>query len=84
MASTIIKYRGPLRELTQVDEEVLSVNAVRDVMKHIKSRYGPEAHNKAKSMLIVIDGESMLLRKGFATKLKAGETIQFLPICGGG
>ena len=84
MAKIIVRYRGPIRELTSVAEETLDVAAVRDILAHIKTSYGAQAQKKAKTMLIAVDGESILLRKAFATKLKDGETVQFLPICGGG
>ena len=84
MAKITVRYRGPLKELTLIDEEALDVIAVRDIIKHISGKHGPKAVKLAKAMLIVIDGESVNLRRGFATKLREGETVQFLPICGGG
>ena len=57
---------------------------MRDVLRHIKAAYGPGAEKKAKAMLVAVDGESVLLRRGFATPLHGGETVQFLPMCGGG
>ena len=84
MAKIIVRYRDPLKELTGRDEDQMDVAAIKDVLKHVKSAYGAEAAKLAKSMLIAIDGDSILLRNGFATKLENGETVQFLPICGGG
>ena len=84
MASVTVRYRGELAALTGRTEESVEAAAVRDIMKYIKSSYGALAEKKAKSMLIAVDGESMLLRRGFATPLKGGETVQFLPMCGGG
>jgi len=84
MATVTLRYRGPLAEAIGKEEESLSVGTVRDALKHIKSAYGAKAEKLAKTMLIVIDGESILLRKGFATPLREGEILQFLPICGGG
>jgi len=84
MAKITVRYRDPLKELTRKDEDQLDVTAIKDVLRHVKSTYGAEAAKLAKSMLIAIDGDSILLRRGFATKLQEGETVQFLPICGGG
>jgi molybdopterin converting factor small subunit len=67
-----------------VETEEVSAKAVRDVVKHIKKNYGDSAEKLAKAMLIAVDGESMNLRKGYATPFKGGESVQFLPICGGG
>ena len=84
MAGVTVRYRGALSDVTGVEEEDFNANTVRDILKHIKTNYGADAEKKAKSMLIAIDGESMLLRDGFATVLADGEVVQFLPICGGG
>ncbi|MCL2023762.1 MAG: hypothetical protein FWG82_05260 [Oscillospiraceae bacterium] len=84
MAKVVVKYRGLLVDFTKLDEEVLNVNQIKDILKHIKLCYGPEAEKKAKSMLITIDGDSMFMRKGFKSKLNDGEIVQFFPICGGG
>ena len=79
-----VHYRGQLAALTCVESERLDAQTVRDIIKHIKQRYGAKAEQLAKAMLIAIDGESMNMRKGFATPLRDGETVQFFPICGGG
>jgi len=81
MARVTVRYRGPLKELTGRDEETLDVSTVRDIIRQIEN---PKAQRLAKAMLIVVDGESIQLRRGYATKLRDGETVQFLPICGGG
>jgi len=79
-----VHYRGQLAGLTGVEAEPLDVRTVRDIVKHIKKTYGAKAEQLAKAMLIAIDGESMHMRKGYATQLNEGETVQFFPICGGG
>ncbi len=84
MATVTVRYRGQLAELTGVETENLSVGTPRDVLRHIKSNHGAQAEKLAKAMLIAVDNESILLRKGYATRLRDGETLQFLPICGGG
>jgi len=84
MASVKVKYRGALADLTGVDEQNLEVDTVQDIIRHVKAAYGSGAEKKAKAMLIAINGESMLLRGGFKARLAGGETVQFLPLCGGG
>jgi len=79
-----IHYRGQLAGLTGVESEALEAQTVRDIIKHIKKNYGAKAEQLAKAMLIAIDGESINMRRGYATKLNDGETVQFFPICGGG
>ena len=46
--------------------------------------YGKETCKVAKKMLIVINGESIALHGYFHAKLKEGDELGFLPICGGG
>ncbi|MCL2508457.1 MAG: MoaD/ThiS family protein [Oscillospiraceae bacterium] len=84
MASVTVRYRGQLAVLTGVGSEALNADTVRDIIKRITDIGGAEAGKLAKAMLIVVDGESISLRKGLATRLRDGETVQFLPICGGG
>jgi len=79
-----VHYRGQLAEFTGVESEALEAQTVRDIIRHIKKKYGGGAEQLAKAMLIAIDGESMNMRKGYATPLNDGETVQFFPICGGG
>ena len=79
-----VKYRGELAELTKISAESISADTVSDVLKHIKRTYGTEAHKAAKRMLIAVNGKSVLLLKNEKTALKDGDTVSFLPICGGG
>lgn len=84
MASVTVRYRAHLEKLTDKQSEVLDVNTVQDVIHHVEKAYGAAAKKFAKTMLIAVDGESVNFRKGFATQLKDGETVQFFPNCGGG
>jgi len=84
MANITVRYRDPLKELTKTAEEQLSLSTVKDLLAHIKKAHGKDAAAKAKMMLIAIDGDSIQLRDGYSTQLRDGETVQFLPICGGG
>ena len=79
-----VKYRGHLAELTRIAAEQIDAATVKDALRHIKTQFGAEAVKNAKSMLIVINGESILQLDHFKTALKEGDEISFLPICGGG
>jgi molybdopterin converting factor small subunit len=57
---------------------------VNDVLSFIKKQYGTEAFKLAKTMLIIVNGQSILLLKHYKTALKDGDEVGFLPICGGG
>jgi molybdopterin synthase sulfur carrier subunit len=85
MADTItVTYRGSLSELTKCKEETVPAAAVRDVIDHIKAAHGGNAVKAAKTMLITVNGRSILKLNLYKTPLKAGDTVSFLPICAGG
>ncbi|MBQ4040754.1 MAG: MoaD/ThiS family protein [Oscillospiraceae bacterium] len=84
MMSITVKYRGELSELTGVSAENISAATVSDVLKHIKKSYGADACKSAKRMVIAVNGKSILLLKNEKTALYDGDTVSFLPICGGG
>lgn len=77
-------YRAPLQALTHTGAEQLPACRVSDVLRHIRKTHGREAEKLARSMLIVIDGESILLKQAFRTGVSDGQTLSFLPVCGGG
>jgi len=84
MAQVHIYYRAALAEMTGKTEEQIDAATVRGVLGHIKKAYGARAHQAAKRMLIAVDNDSILLHKGFDTKLADGMAVRFMPICGGG
>jgi len=79
-----IKYRAQLALLTKIASEAIDAVIVKDVTTHIKKQFGGEAEKLAKTMLIVVNGQSINLLKSFKTALKDGDEVAFLPICGGG
>ena len=79
-----IKYRAQLAALTKIASESIDAAIVKDVITHIKKQFGIEAEKLAKTMLIVVNGQSINLMKSFKTALKDGDDVSFLPICGGG
>ena len=79
-----VKYRAKLAALTKVASESIDAVNVKDVLKHIKNHFGAEAEKLAKTMLIVVNGQSTILLKAYKTMLKDGDEVGFLPICGGG
>jgi molybdopterin converting factor small subunit len=79
-----VRYRAHLAALTKTAGEQLEAATVKDVLRHINERFGAAAGKTAKTMLIVINGESILHLKHFKTALRDGDEVSFLPICGGG
>ena len=84
MAQVNVHYRAALAEMTGKTEEAIDAATVRGVLLHIKKAYGAGAHQTAKRMLIAVDNDSILLHRGFDTKLADGMSVRFMPICGGG
>lgn len=79
-----ISYRGELQTIIGKTGESIEAEKIKDVLRHIRAAYGPQAWKEAKRMLIVINGESILLHQVFNTALKDGDIVSFLPICSGG
>ena len=79
-----VRYRAHLAQLTKIGEETIEASSVKDVLKHIKKRFNDEAEKTAKSMIIAVNGQSILQLKVFKTHLQDGDEVAFLPICGGG
>jgi molybdopterin synthase sulfur carrier subunit len=84
MSTIAVKYRGQLAKLTGTAEETARVNSVAEALRFIREAHGADAEKNAKTMLIAVNGESILLRKLFKTALKDGDVLSFFPICGGG
>ena len=79
-----VKYRAHLATLTKIAAEQIEAAAVKDVLRHIKTSFGAESEKLAKTMLIAVNGESILQLALFKTALQDGDEVSFLPICGGG
>jgi MoaD family protein len=79
-----VKYRAYLAKLTEIENESIEAKNVKDVLKHINKKFGAKPEKLAKTMLIAVNGHSILLLKHFGTPLKDGDEVSFLPICGGG
>lgn len=77
-------YRAEMQTYTHCETEQLPPCRVSDVLKHIRKTYGRDAEKHAKSMLIVVDGESILIKQVFRTEIRDGQSLSFLPVCGGG
>jgi len=79
-----VKYRAHLAALAKTEKDSIGAANVKDVLRHIKTHFGGEAEKLAKTMLIVVNGQSILKLERFKTVLKDGDEVSFLPICGGG
>ena len=79
-----IRYYAPIRGIIKKETEQTDLCSVKDVLSYINSEYGNEAYAAAKSALIVVNDVSIGLYQGKKTPLKDGDTIGFLPVCGGG
>ena len=79
-----VRYRAHLAALTKTASEQIDAATVKDILRHIKTSFSAEAEKRAKSMLIAVNGESILQHARFNTVLEDGDEVSFLPLCGGG
>ena len=84
MNKVIVKYRGPLAGLIGIAEETLEAGDVEGALRSLRERHGRKAEKAARTMLIALNGESILLLKGYKTALKEGDVLSFFPLCAGG
>jgi len=84
MNKVLVKYRGHLAALTGITEEFMEAVDVEGILRLVRERRGREAEKTARTMLIAVNDESILLLKRFKTVLKEGDTLSFFPICAGG
>ena len=78
------KYRSRLAALTGMAEEDFEAADVKGLLRSLGERHGPEAEREARTMLITLNGESILLLRQFKTALKEGDVLSFFPLCAGG
>ena len=79
-----VRYRAQLAALTGIAGEDTEAASVKELLRGIGGRFGAEAKKLAKSMLITVNGESILHLGHFSAPLRDGDEVSFLPICGGG
>lgn len=79
-----IRYYPPIRVIVKKETEETEAGSVKEVLDYIKNTYGKEAFIAAKSALIVVNDVSIGLYQGAKTQLRDGDTVGFLPVCGGG
>ena len=84
MCKVRVKYRGHLAALTGIAEETLEAADVGGVLRSIREHHGREAEKAARSMLIALNGESILLLRRYKTALNEGDVLSFFPLCAGG
>jgi len=84
MSKVLVKYRSHLAALAGIAEEFMEAVDVEGILCLVRERHGREAEKTARTMLIAVNGESILLLKRYKTVLKDGDTLSFFPICAGG
>ena len=84
MSKVQVKYRGQLAALTGVAEETLEAADVEGALRSIRALHGQKAEKAARTMLITLNGESILLLRRYKTALNDGDVVSFFPLCAGG
>jgi molybdopterin converting factor small subunit len=84
MSMIKVKYRGALSAQTGVTEETLESADVESLLRTVGKQHGREAEKAARTMLIALNGESILLLKRYKPALNEGDAVNFFPLCAGG
>ncbi len=79
-----VRYFGNLAQKVETKEEDFEAKNINALLKNIKSKHGDEIFQIAKTSHIIINEENAAFKGGFKAKLNSGDTVKFLPICGGG
>ena len=79
-----LHYYAPLRGVIGHEEDEADVRTAGDALRYVRSAYGKDAYKSAKSALIVVNGVSIEQYQGMKTRVQPGDTVGFLPLCGGG
>ena len=69
------------RFLTEIEKFLWSYV---EVLTYIKNTYGKDAYKLAKKLLITVNGDGITILDNMRTRLSPGDTVSFLPVCGGG
>ena len=84
MKKVTVRYRGRLASLAGTGEEIMEAADVEGLLKAISERHGREAEKTARTMIIALNGENILLLRHYKTPLKDGDVLSFFPLCAGG
>ncbi len=79
-----VRYFGNLVQRIETKEETYEAKNINQLLKAIKAKHGEEIYKIAKTSHIIINEENAAFNGGFKAKLTEGDTVKFLPICGGG
>ncbi len=86
MIEIIVRYFGPVREKTAVDEEKISVvegSQLKRLIQLLVERHGFGTDQLAQC-LIVINGRGASQLSGLETELRNGDVVCFMPQLSGG
>jgi|GEM_PF-524835 len=84
MSKVCLKYRGHLAAVTGIAGETMEARDVEGALLGIRALHGRGAEKAARTMLITLNGESILLLKLYKTALKEGDVVSFFPLAAGG
>ena len=79
-----IIYRDALCEIIGKSIDKAEASTVKEVLTYIKNTYGKDAYKLAKKLLITVNGDGITILDNMRTRLSPGDTVSFLPVCGGG
>ena len=79
-----VKFNSLLRKSAGVPEYESAAGSVKEVLKEVKSRYGPAIDRYLSGCIVTINGRNAGELKGMRTKLKDGDEVSLFPPVAGG
>lgn len=79
-----VKFNSLLRKEAGVPEYQSSAGSVKDMLKEVKSKYGPGVNRYLGSCIITVNGRNVHELKGHRTRLSDGDEVSLFPPVAGG
>ncbi len=79
-----VKMHSLLRRAAGEGQFDCSAGSVKDALKEVLARYGPEVERYLKDSIVMVNGRNSADLKGKRTKLKDGDEVAIYPRIAGG
>ena len=79
-----VKFNSLLRKAAGVPEYQSSAASVKEVLKEVKSKYGPSVDRYLAASVITVNGRNIHELKGSRTRLSDGDEVSLFPPVAGG
>ncbi len=79
-----VKFNSLMRKAAGVPEYRSSAASVKELLKEIRGRYGPEVDRYLGRCVVTVNGRNVHELKGGRTKLSDGDEVSLFPPVAGG